>query len=66
MSLKLFALLCSDIKEGVAHKTDHFADVYVYENIAYFNDNVMTFKSLQLTPGCFRGIQYKKRDILTF
>ena len=37
--------------ENVADQTDHFADVFVRENVAYCYD-VMMFESKQLTPFC--------------
>ena len=35
--------------ERIADQTDHFADVFVRENVAYGYD-VMTFESTQPTP----------------
>ena len=37
--------------ERIADQTDHFADVFVRENVAYGYD-VMTFESIQPTPFC--------------
>ena len=37
--------------ESIADQTDHFADAFIRENIAYSYDVVM-FKSLQSTPFC--------------
>ena len=51
--------------ESIADQTDHFADVFVRENVAYC-DVVTTFKSTQPTPFCFREIQCKKMDNLMF
>ena len=42
--------------ESIADKTDHFADDFVRENVAYDYDVVMTiiitFESVQPTPFC--------------
>ena len=38
--------------ESVADQTDHFANVFVRENLAYGCDDVMTFESTQPTPFC--------------
>ena len=46
--------------ERIADQTDHFADVFVRENVAYGYD-VMTFESTQPTP-----IECKKMDNLIF
>ena len=40
--------------ESNADQTDHFADVFVRENVAYGYD-VMTFESTQPTPFCLRN-----------
>ena len=39
--------------ESVAGETDHSADVFVCENVAYSYD-VITSESLQLTPFCLK------------
>ena len=62
MSPSLFAWRYT---ERIADQTDHFADVFGRENVAYGYD-VMTFESTQLTPFCFREIQCKKMDSLMF
>ena len=51
--------------ESVADQTDHFADVFVRENVAYGCD-VVTFESTQPTPFCLKKIQCKKMDNLMF
>ena len=38
--------------ESVADQTDHFADTFVCENVAYGYDDVMTFESLQPNHIC--------------
>ena len=38
--------------ESVADQTDHFADVFVREDVAYGCDDVMKFESTQPTPFC--------------
>ena len=45
--------------ESVADKTDHFADVFVCENVAYSYD-VMSFESTQPTPFCFEKSSVRK------
>ena len=40
--------------ESVADQTDHFADVFVRENVAY-GYGVMTFESLHPTPICLKS-----------
>ena len=47
--------------ESVADQADHFADVFVYQNVEY--GYVMTFESLQLTPFCLEKFCVRKRDI---
>ena len=44
--------------ESVANQTDHFANFFVCENVAYGHD-IMTFETI-----LFREIKCKKRDIL--
>ena len=44
--------------ESVEDQTDHFADVFVRENVACGND-VMTFESTQLTPFCLEKSSVK-------
>ena len=51
--------------ESVADQTDHFAVVFVRENVAYGYD-VVTFENTQPTPFCFREIQCKKMENLMF
>ena len=51
--------------ENVADQTDHFADVFVRENVAYGYD-VVTFEITQPTPFLFREIQCKKWTIKCF
>ena len=36
--------------ESIADQSDHFADVFVHENVAYGYDFVTTFGCLQPTP----------------
>ena len=50
--------------ERIADQTDHFAVVFVRENVAYGYD-VMTFESTQATPFCSE-IQRQKMDNLVF
>ena len=50
--------------KSVADQADHFADVFVHGNVGY--GDVMTFKSLQLTPFCLEKFCVRKRDILMF
>ena len=45
--------------ESVANQTDHFADVFARENVAYFYD-VVTFESLQPTPFCLEKYIVRK------
>ena len=52
--------------ENIADQTDHFADVFVRENVAYGYDDVMTFESTQPTPFCLEKIQCKGMDNLMF
>ena len=51
--------------ERIADQTDHFADVFVCENVAYGYD-VMTFESTQPTPFCLEKSSVRKMDILMF
>ena len=46
--------------ESLEAQTDHFADAFVRENVAYGYDDVLTFESTQSTPFLFREIQCKK------
>ena len=46
--------------ESVADQTDHFANVFVHENVAYSCDDVMTFQSTQPTPFCLEKSSAKK------
>ena len=39
---------------SAADQTDHFANDFVCENVAYGYDVVMTFESLQSTPFCLQ------------
>ena len=48
--------------ERIADQTDHFADVFVRENVAYGYD-VMTFESTQPTPFCLEKSSVRKRTI---
>ena len=53
---------------SVDDQTDHYADVFVRENVAYGYrrcDDVMTFESTA-DAILFREIQYKKMDNLMF
>ena len=45
--------------ERIADQTDHSADVFVRENVAYGYD-VMTFESTQPTPFCLEKSSVKK------
>ena len=47
--------------ESIEHQTDHFADAFVGENIAYDYDIVVIFKSLQLKPFCLEKSGVRKR-----
>ena len=48
--------------ERIADQTDHFADVFVRENVAYGCD-VMTFESKQPTPFCLEKFSVRKWTI---
>ena len=48
--------------ERIADQTDHFADVFVRENVAYAYD-VMTFESTQPTPFCLEKSSVRKWTI---
>ena len=48
--------------ERIADQTDHFADVFVCENVAY-GYNVMTFESTQPTPFCLEKFSVRKWTI---
>ena len=54
--------------ESVADQTDHFADVFVLENVAYGNDAVTTFDARKYTVDAilFREIHCKKINNLMF
>ena len=45
--------------ERIADQTDHFANVFVRENVAYGYD-VMTFESTQSTPFCLEKFSVRK------
>ena len=45
---------------SVADQTDHFADVFVRENVAHGYDVLMTFESLQPTPFCLEKFSVRK------
>ena len=50
-------------RESVAAVTDHFANVFVHENIAHaymMLCDVMTFENLTLTPFCFEKSSVRK------
>ena len=49
--------------ESVAGQTDHFADVFVRENVAYGYDVVTTFESTQPTPFCLQKSSVRKWTI---
>ena len=51
--------------ERNADKTDHFADVFVRENVAYGYE-VMTFERTQPTPFCLEKSSVRKMDNLMF
>ena len=51
--------------ERVEDQTDHFADVFVRENVACGYD-VMTFESTQPTPFCLEKSMVRKWTILCF
>ena len=46
--------------ESLEEQTDHFADAFVRENVAYVYDDVMTFKILQLMPFCLEKSSVRK------
>ena len=48
--------------ESAADQTDHFADVFVRENVAQCYD-VMTFESTQPTPFCLEKSRVRKLTI---
>ena len=48
--------------ERIADQTDHSADVFVPENVAYSYD-VMTFESTQPTPFCLEKSSVRKWTI---
>ena len=48
--------------ESVADQTDHFAVVFVRENVAYGYD-VVTFENAQPTPFCLEKSSVKKLKI---
>ena len=52
--------------ESVADQTDHFADVFVRENVAYGYDVVTTFESTQPTPFCLEESSVRKCTIQCF
>ena len=47
---------------SVADQTDHFADVFVRENVEYGYD-VVTFESTQPTPFCLEKLSVRKWTI---
>ena len=51
--------------ERIADQTDHIADVFVRENVAYGYD-VMTFESTQPTPFCLEKSSVRKWTIKCF
>ena len=51
--------------ERIADQTDHFADVFVRENVANGYD-VMTFESTQPTPFCLEESSVRKWTIECF
>ena len=51
--------------ERIADQTDHFADVFVRENVAYGYD-FMTFESTQPTPFCLEKSSVRKWTIQCF
>ena len=56
-------IICMTLyKERIADQTDHFADVFVRENVAYGYD-VMTFESIQPTPICLEKSSARKWTI---
>ena len=48
LNLKILKMSPLLYAESVADQTDHFANVFVRENVAYGCDDVMTFESTQL------------------
>ena len=50
---------------SIADQTDHFADVFVRENVAYGYD-VMTFESTQPTPFCLEKSSVRKWTVQCF
>ena len=59
------ALFAWRYTERIADQTDHFADVFVRENVAYGYD-VMTFESTQRTPFCLEKSSVRKSTIECF
>ena len=49
--------------ESGADQTDHFADVFVLENVAYGYDDIMTFESTQPTAFCLEISSVRKWTI---
>ena len=47
--------------ESIADQTDHFADAFVRENIAYDYDFVTMFKTIQPTSFCLEKSIVRKR-----
>ena len=43
-------------------QTDHFAEVFICENVASGYDDVMTFESLQLMPFCLEKTSVRKME----
>ena len=49
--------------KSVADQTDHFAEVFVSENVTYGYDVVTTFESIQPTPFCLEKSSVRKWTI---
>ena len=65
-TLNELCIICMTLyTESVADQTDHFADVFVRENVAYGYD-VMTFESTQPTPFCLEKSSVRKLTIQCF
>ena len=62
LNLKILKMSPALYTELIADQTDHFADVFVRENVAYGYD-VMTFESKQPTPFCLEKFSVRKWTI---
>ena len=51
--------------ESIEDQTDHFAEDFVHETIAYsYGDDVMMFENLQLTPFCLEKSRVREKYYL--